>query len=109
MGTLPATTARDGIFITLIVQALRRGELREERMPEGFTQRDPVRRVVLQHAPDDVKQLQVVGRLRQHVPVQRLTVIAHVPARGGLLVPVELAVVEVFGAGFSGHSIRNCT
>lgn len=71
-----------------------------------LTQHDALRRIVLEHLLDQIEQLQVVLLLRLQVPHQWLAVIAHIVAGRRLLVPVQLAVVEVLGFRFAVKSMN---
>ena len=60
----------------------------EKRMFQRFRQRDPLRRLVVEHALDDVKEEDVIFFVRHLIAFQGLAVFADVAARRALLVPV---------------------
>lgn len=80
-----------------------RRDLVEERVLERLGERDALRRLVVEHALDQVEEQRVVLLVRHLVALERLAVLAHVPARRALLVPVEPAVVEVLGLRLAAH------
>lgn len=53
-----------------------------------LTQSHSRRWIVVEHQPNDLEQLQMLGSLRQHVTVQWLRVITNVPPRRRLLIPI---------------------
>jgi hypothetical protein len=55
---------------------------------------------------DDFEQLQMLGRFRHDVPVQRFCVVANVATIRRLLIPVQLAVIEVLRFCFPGEESR---
>lgn len=55
--------------------------------------------LVLEHLLDQIEEQHVVGGLARHVPLQGATIPVHVVPGRRSLVPVQLAVLEVFCLG----------
>ena len=83
------------------------GDLVVEGVLERFGERNPLRRLVLEHALNEIEEQDVVLFVRHLVAFQRLAVLAHVTPGRAFLVPVEPAVVEVFRLRFAAHSKSN--
>lgn len=76
-------------------------------MFEGLRQGDPLRRLVLEHPLDQVKEEDVVLFIRHLIAFQRLAVFTDVPTGRTLFVPVQPTVVEILGLGLPSHSASN--
>lgn len=60
----------------------------EERMLEGFRQREPLRGLVIEHALNQVEKEDVVFLVRHLVALQWFTVFTNIAAGRALLVPI---------------------
>ena len=81
-------------------------ELLEEGLLHGLLQGDPLTRLVAQHHPDEVEHLLpvlVAAAGSGDVAGQRLALAPHVAPARALLVPLELALGEVFELGPLRH------
>lgn len=101
-----AVAGRDAALGRRAAESHVRRQLVEERVLERVRERDALRRLVLEHAADKVKEQGVVLVVRHLVALERLAVLAHVPARRALVVPVEAAVVKVLGLRLAAHPLQ---